>query len=117
MSTIMKIEVFKLAYNEIKHFDYVYIHKRLIEKLYIFNIITKFHKFIRHCFYYQLNQISHYKLYDSLQSIFSSAKSFYILIIDFILAFSKSLLDECDCILSMIDKFSKIIIFIFGKII
>ena len=114
---IMKIEVFKLAYDEIKYFDYVYIHKRLIEEFYIFNMITKLHEFIRHYFHCQLNQTSRYKLYDFLQLIFSPVKSFHILIIDFILAFPKSLSDECDCILSVIDKFFKVIIFILGKII
>ena len=52
MSTIIKVEVFKLAYNDMRHFNYAYTHKRLIKKLYIFNITTKFYKFIRHCFYY-----------------------------------------------------------------
>ena len=52
---VIKVEVFKLAHNEIKYFDYAYTHKRLFKKLYIFNIITKFYEFIRHCFYYQLN--------------------------------------------------------------
>ena len=115
----MKIEVFKLAHDEMRHFDYTYTHKRLIEKLYIFNMITKLYEFIRHYPHYQLNQIPRHKSYDSLQSIFSSIKSFHILIIDFILALSKSLplLNKCDCILLIIDKFFKIIIFIFNKII
>ena len=52
---VIKTKMFKLIYNEIKHFDYAYTHKRLIKKLYIFNITTKFHEFIRYCFYYQLN--------------------------------------------------------------
>ena len=117
ISIVIKVEVFKLAHNEMRHFDYAHTYKRLIKKLYIYNIITKLYEFIRHCFYCQLNQISRYKLYDFLQSIFSSIKLFHILIIDFILIFSKSLSDECDCILSMIDKFSKVIIFIFDKII
>ena len=116
---VIKAEIFKLAHDEMGHFDYAYTHKRLIEKFYIYNITTKFHEFIRHCSHYQLNQISRYKLYDSLQSIFFSIKSFHILIIDFILTFSKSLFlsDKCDCILSIIDKFFKVIIFIFDKII
>ena len=117
MSIVIKVEVFKLAHDEMRYSDYARTHKRLIEKLYIYNIITKLYEFIRHCSHYQLNQISRHKSYDSLQSIFSSTKSFHTLIIDFILTFPKSLSDECDCILSMIDKFSKIIIFIFDKII
>ena len=116
---IMKTEIFKLAYNEMRYLDYARTHKRLIEKLYIYNIITKLYKFIRHCFHCQLNQISRHESYDSLQSIFSSIKSFHTLIIDFILTFSKSLSlsDECDYILLIIDKFFKVIIFIFDKII
>ena len=55
MSIVMKIEVFKLTHNEIKHSNYARTHKRLIEKLYIYNITTKLYKFIRHCFYCQLN--------------------------------------------------------------
>ena len=51
VSIIMKTEVFKLAHNEMKYFDYAYTHKRLIEKLYIYNMITKLYEFIRHCFY------------------------------------------------------------------
>ena len=53
--TVMKVEIFKLAYDEMRHFDYAYTHKRLIEEFYIYNMITKLHEFIRHCFYYQLN--------------------------------------------------------------
>ena len=45
---IMKVEVFKLAHNEMRYSNYVYTHKRLIKKLYIFNIATKLYKFIRH---------------------------------------------------------------------
>ena len=66
MSTIIKAKVFKLAHNEMKHFDYAYTHKRFIKKLYIFNIITKLYEFIRHCFHCQLNQTPRHKLYNSL---------------------------------------------------
>ena len=106
---VMKVEIFKLTHDEIRHFNYAYTHKRLIEKLYIFNIITKLYEFIRYYSHCQLNQTSRHKLYDFLQSIFSPVKSFHILIIDFILTFSKSLSDECDCILSIIDNFSRLV--------
>ena len=49
---VMKAEVFKLTHDEMKYFDYVYTHKRLIEEFYIFNMITKLYEFIRHCFHY-----------------------------------------------------------------
>ena len=49
---IIKKEIFKLAYNEIKHSRYIRIYKKLIKGLYLFNIIIKFYKFIRYYFYY-----------------------------------------------------------------
>ena len=48
---IIKVEVFKLAYDEMRYLNYAYTYKRLIEKLYIFNIITKLYKFIRYYLY------------------------------------------------------------------
>ena len=66
VSTIIKTKVFKLTYDEMRHFNYVYTHKRFIEKLYIFNITTKLYKFIRYYSHYQLNQTSRHKLYDFL---------------------------------------------------
>ena len=49
--TVIKVEVFKLIYDKIRYFDYAHIHKRLIKKLYIYNMITKLYEFIRYCFY------------------------------------------------------------------
>ena len=66
ISIVMKIEIFKLTHDEMRYSDYAYTHKRLIKKLYIFNITTKLYEFIRHCPYYQLNQTSRHKSYDSL---------------------------------------------------
>lgn len=57
---IMKIKIFKLIYNKIKHFNYTRIYKKLTKELYIFNIITKFHEFIRYCSHCQLNQTLRY---------------------------------------------------------
>lgn len=48
---IMKTKIFKLIHNEMKYFDYIRIHKKLIEGLYIFNITIKFYEFIRYCSY------------------------------------------------------------------
>ena len=52
---IMKVEVFKLAYNEIRYPSYARTYKKLTKDLYIFNITSKLYKFIRHYSYYQLN--------------------------------------------------------------
>ena len=66
ISSTIKTKVFKFIYNEMSYFNYVYIHERLIKRLYIFKIIIKFYKFIYYCLYYQLNQTSRHKFYDFL---------------------------------------------------
>ena len=50
-STI-KVEVFKLAYDKIKHFEYTRIYERLTKELYIFNMSIKLYEFIRHYSHY-----------------------------------------------------------------
>ena len=78
-------------------------------------MIIKFHKFIRYYSHYQFNQISRHKFYNFFQFIYSSTRSFYIFIINFILTLSKSLLNNFDYIIFVIDKFFKVIIYIFDK--
>lgn len=112
----IKTKIFKLAYDKIKHLDYTRTHEKFIQDLYIHNIINKLYNFIRYCFYCQFNQTSCHKFYNSLQFIFFPIKLFYTLIIDFILILPKSF-NEKNCVMKIIDKFFKIIIFIFGKII
>ena len=48
----LKAKVFKLIYNKIRYLDYIRIYKRLIYKLYIFEITIKLYKFIRYYSYY-----------------------------------------------------------------
>lgn len=108
-------EVFKLAHDEMGHPGYTRIHERLTEGLYIFNMATKLHKFIRHCPHCQLNQTPRPKPYGSLQAILTAARPFYMLTIDFILALPKSQPDNYYCALGMTDKFSKAITYIPGK--
>lgn len=110
----MEAEVFKLAHDEMGHPDYARTHERLTEGLYIFNMATKLHEFIRHCPHCQLNQTPRHRPYGSLQPILTPARPFHTLTIDFILALPKSLPlpDECDCALGVTDKFSKAITYI-----
>ena len=55
--TIIKAKIFKLAYNKMNYLKYIYIYEKFTQGLYVYNLIIKFHEFIRHCFYCQLNQI------------------------------------------------------------
>ena len=61
-----------------------------------------------------MNQTSQHRSYKLLQFIYISVKSFYIIIIDFILILSKTIVKE-DYIMLIIDKFNKIITFIVDK--
>ena len=88
--TVIEAEVFKLVYDEMRHPDYIRIYEKLTEGLYIFNITTKLHKFIRYCPYCQLNQTSRHRPYSFLQSILTSAIPFHTLTIDFILFYLSS---------------------------
>ena len=114
ISSVMKTEIFKLAHDEMRHSRYARTHERLTQGLYIYNITIKLHEFIRHYPHCQLNQTPRHKLYGSLQPIFSSARPFHTLIIDFILALSKAI-DGINCAMGVIDKFSKVVTFIADK--
>ena len=48
VSLALKIEIFKLTYNKIRYLEYARTHERLTKELYIFDITTKLHEFIRH---------------------------------------------------------------------
>ena len=61
-----------------------------------------------------MNQNFQHRLYESLQLIYTLIKSFHIIIINFILILSK-IVAEKDCIILIIDKFSKIITFIIDE--
>ena len=52
LTKILKHEVFKLVYDEMRYFDYVRIHEKLIRNIYIFNVFIKLHKYLRHYFHY-----------------------------------------------------------------
>ena len=112
--TVMEGEVFKLAHDEMGHPGYARTHERLTQGLYMYNMATKLHEFIRHCPHCQLNQTPRHRPYGSLQPIFSPARPFHTLTIDFILALPKTL-DGLDYAMGITDKFSKAITYIPGK--
>ena len=52
ISSLIKEEVFKLAYNKTGYLDYARTHERLTSNLYILEITSKLYKFIRYYSYY-----------------------------------------------------------------
>lgn len=111
----LKQEIFKLIYNEMNHSKYVKTHEKLITGLFIYNIIIKLHEYIHYCPHCQMNQIPRHRPYESLQLIYTPAKPFHIIIIDFILILSKTVAKE-DYIISIINKFNNVITLIINKI-
>ena len=107
-------EVFQLAYDEMGHPGYARTHERLTESVYIYNMATKLHEFIRHCHHCQHNQTPRYRPYGALQPILTPARPFHTITIDFILGLPKSA-EGFDCIISLSDKFCKAVSFIPGK--
>lgn len=63
---ILKHEVFKLIYDEIKHLNYTHTHKKLTRDIYIFNMFIKLYKYLRYYPHCQLHQILRHKSYKSL---------------------------------------------------
>ncbi len=41
--------MFKIAYDNIDHSEYVWIHEKLTDSLYFYNLSKNLHKYIQHC--------------------------------------------------------------------
>lgn len=74
----------------------------------------KLHDFIRHCPECQINQIPKYRPYGSFQPIFSPARFFHTLTIDYILTLPE-FAENINCAMSMRNKFNKTVTYILGK--
>jgi len=107
-------KVFFLMHDFMSHSKYVKIHEKLTEELYIYNLLKYLHNYIHHCLQYQVIQMSHHKLYKSLQSILTSLWSFHTITVNFILALSETS-ESYKSIILIIDKISKAVSFISEK--
>ncbi len=81
---------------------------------YIRELTKAFKAYIKHCSQCLQIQIRRHKSWRNLQLIHSSSISFHILIMNFVLSLSK-IKDEIDCVLSIIDKFTKRVMLISEK--
>ena len=111
ISSYLYEDMFTLTHDFIDHPEYAWTHKWLIDSLYLSDLSKHLHQYIQHCSQCQLMQTSKHSLYELMQSILTSLQSFHILTIDFILVLS-ILSDRYDTVMSVTDKFSKIIMFI-----
>ena len=111
--TYLYEEVFMLAHDVMKHLNYNYIHEWLTDNFYLLNISKHLYNFIWHCLQCQNIQTLQHCFYELMQFIFTSLQLFYIFTINFILVLLiSSQSDNYNMILSIIDKFSKTVMFI-----
>ena len=110
-------KIFEQSYDQSKHFGFVVTYKRIIENFYIFKLSKKLCDYIKNCSQCELNQTFCHLFYETLQSIINFSKSFHIITINFIIALFESKKNKFDCVISMIDKFSKTVIFITNYIV
>ena len=99
-------------FNDYSRFDRIY--ERMNVSWYIKNLIKYLKNYITHCSQWKVNETRRHKSYESLQSILSSFISFYTLTVDFILTMFESHIDM-NCVMSVIDKYSKRIIVLVEK--
>jgi hypothetical protein len=94
---------FKTIHNNNYHSRYYRCLARIIETLFIFNLLKKIRIYVEHWFVYQVNQTKRYRLYDKLILILIEPLSFYIIAINYVI----KLLDKYDCLLIVINKFNR----------
>jgi hypothetical protein len=83
---------------------------------YIRELTKALRSYIKHCSQCLQIQIRRHKSWKNLQFIHSSSVSFHIIIMNFVLSLSK-IKNEIDCVLSIIDKFTKRVMLISEKFI
>jgi len=59
-------KVFKLAHDKMRHSEYTWMHKRLTDTLYIYDLFKNLHEYLWHCSQCQLNQTPCHKPYEAL---------------------------------------------------
>ena len=96
------------------HSDFDHIYERVNNSWYIKKLIKYLKNYIAHCSKCKVNRTRRHKFYESLQSILSSFISFHTFIIDFVLILSTSHIDM-NCVMSVIDKYSKRITILVDK--
>ena len=113
--TALEGEVFTLVHDEMGHPGYARTHERLTEGVFIYNMASKLHEFLRHCPQCKINQTPRHRPYGSMQPILSPSRPFHTLCLDFVLALPESVPDGYETIMSITDKFSKAVTYLPGK--
>ena len=111
ISAACEQKVFRMTHDENQHSGRHRCYQRIVDTLYVFRLSRKLRLYIEHCSSCQLNQIKRHRLYEKLISIFSSSKSFHIIIMNFVVELS----DIYDALLTVIDKFFRRVLTVRNK--
>ena len=111
ISNVMKKKVFKLMHDDNAHTSIHKCYNRLMKTLFIFRLSKKIRRYIEYCSNCQLTQIKRHRSYEKLMFIVSSSYFFHTIVMNFIL----TLFENLNVVLTIIDKFSRRIIFIIDK--
>ena len=104
-------KIFRMTHDENQHSSRHRCYQRIIDTLYVFKFNRKLRLYIEHCSSCQLNQIKRHRFYEELISIFSSSRSFHIIIMNFVVELS----DIYDALLTVIDKFFRRVLTVRNK--
>ena len=114
---IIKQKIFRSTHDFNSYDDFHRTYDRIINSIYIRQLIKRLHNYIDHCSKCQLNQTKRYFFYEFLQSIFISSIFFHIINIDFILILSNTNSKKLNNAMIVICKFIKKIMTLLNKII
>ena len=101
----LKKKIFHMIHDDNHHFNTHRCFTKISKTMFIPQLLKKIYTYIKHCSACQMNQTKRHKSYDELMSVFIESQSFHTIIMNFIVDF----FDKYNCLLIIIDKFSRFI--------
>ena len=114
VSNFMKQKVFIMIHDLTHHDDFHRIYDKIAPSIYIRHLFKHFRIYIVHCSNCQLNQIKRHFIYGELIPMITSAISFHIITMNFIIALSE-IKKKYNMLLTITCKFIKRILLISDK--
>ena len=112
----LKREIFELTHDRQHYKEFHKTYDRIISFVYMWHLSKHLWAYINYCLKCELNQIKRYKFYDNMIFIDRLKISFHIIIMNLIMTlFMRK--EGFDNLFTIIDKFLKRILLIFGRVI
>ena len=94
-------KIFRMTHDENQHSDRHRCYQKIVDTFYVLRLSRKLRLYIEHCSSCQLNQTKRHRSYEELISVFSSSRSFHIIVMNFVVELS----NIYDALFIVIDKF------------